>query len=232
VLDRQGQVVLISGANRGIGRAIAERLATDGWKLSLGLRRPDSPIPPLPAELLVQPYDAGDTAAAPRWVAATLARFGRIDAVVANAGIWLPARLADGDPAAVEAMWRVNAMAPLHLVRAAWEPLKASGAGRFLAVASLSGKRATGPNVGYAMSKFALVGLTQQVKRDGWEHGIRATALCPGFVATDMASTATPPRETLTQPEDLAELVATVLRLPNSAAVGELLVNWRMEAGF
>ena len=231
MLERRGHVALISGANRGIGRAIAERLAGEGWRLALGLRRPDSAAP-LPGEVLVQPYDAAAAGGAPAWVAATLARWGRIDAVIANAGIWLPARLADGDPAAVEAMWQVNALAPLQLVQAAWEPLKASGAGRFLAVASLSGKRATGPNVGYAMSKFALVGLTQQVRRDGWEHGIRATALCPGFVATDMAATATAPRAPRTQPEDLAELVATLLRLPNSATVGELMVNWRLEAGF
>jgi len=231
MLERRGQVALISGANRGIGRAIAERLATDGWRLSLGLRRPDT-LAALPGEVLAEAYDAADPAAPGRWVAGTLARYGRIDAVVANAGILRPSAIPSADPAEVEAMWRVNALGPLLLVQAAWEALKAGGAGRFVAIASLSGKRTTGPNVGYAMSKFALVGLANQVKRDGWPHGIRATAICPGYVATDMAAGAQAQPAQMTQPADLAELVATLLRLPNNAALGELLVNWRLEAGF
>ncbi len=231
MLDRRGHVAMISGANRGIGRAIARRLAAEGWCLSLGLRRPEALAAP-EAGALVQRYDAADAGSAADWTAATLARFGRIDAVVANAGILLPGALPGADAAAVEAMWRVNALGPLRLVQAAWEALKAGGSGRFVAIASLSGKRTTGPNVGYAMSKFALVGLANQVKRDGWPFGIRASALCPSYVATDMSAGASASAAEMTQPEDLAVLVATLLALPNSAAVAEVVVNWRLEAGF
>ena len=231
MLDRRGHVALVSGANRGIGRAIAERLAADGWRVSLGVRDP-SAMEKVEADALVAQYDAHDGEAPKRWVAATLERFGRIDAVVANAGILLPSSLPTVDPAAVDSMWRVNALAPLRLVEAAWESLVIAGSGRFVATASLSGKRVTGGNVGYAMSKFALVGLVQQVKRDGWPHGIRATAICPSYVATDMAAGADVAPAEMTQPEDLAALVSTILALPNSAAVTELIANWRFEAGF
>ena len=75
-----------------------------------------------------------------------------------------------------------------------------------------------------------MVALTHQLRRDGWESGIRATAICPSFVRSDMAEgiTSVPP-ETMTQPEDLAELVATILALPNTASVAELTVNWNYE---
>jgi len=79
------------------------------------------------------------------------------------------------------------------------------------------------------MSKFALIALTQAVRRDGWDAGIRATALCPGFVATDMSAYSGVPREQMTQPEDMAVLAETLILLPNTATIGELLVNCRLE---
>jgi NAD(P)-dependent dehydrogenase (short-subunit alcohol dehydrogenase family) len=80
------------------------------------------------------------------------------------------------------------------------------------------------------MTKFALTALTHSVRRLGWEHGIRATAICPSFVATDMtADVQEVDRAAMIPPEDIAELVACVLALPNNAAIAELLVNMRHE---
>ncbi|MEM7315359.1 MAG: SDR family NAD(P)-dependent oxidoreductase, partial [Planctomycetota bacterium] len=86
----------------------------------------------------------------------------------------------------------------------------------------------SGNNVGYAMTKFALVALSHATRRLGWEDGVRCTALCPGFVSTDMtADVETFPQEDMMAPEDLAELVRTVMTLSNSASVAELIVNSR-----
>lgn len=75
----------------------------------------------------------------------------------------------------------------------------ACGAGRIVTIASLSGKRVTNDYAGYAMSKFALVAATHALRREGWEQNIRATAICPSFVATDMsAAMGGPPPETMT----------------------------------
>jgi NAD(P)-dependent dehydrogenase (short-subunit alcohol dehydrogenase family) len=80
------------------------------------------------------------------------------------------------------------------------------------------------------MSKFALVALTQAIRREGWAAGIRATSLCPGFVATDMtAAVTTWPREQMTDPHDLAAMAQLLLLLPNTASISELLVNCRHE---
>jgi NAD(P)-dependent dehydrogenase (short-subunit alcohol dehydrogenase family) len=228
MLDPAGRVVLVSGAARGIGRDVLRRLHGAGWLVSAGVRDPRR-LPDTP-DLLVHRYEAEEDGSAEAWVTATLARFGRLDAVVNAAGINPMARMLDTDETAHDAMWRVNVKGPMRVIRAAWPHLVASGEGRVVNIASLSGKRVANENTGYAMSKFALVALTQEVRRQGWEHGIRASAICPGFVATDMTRQAKWPREQMSRPEDVATLIETVLRLPNTATVGEIRVNCRFEA--
>jgi NAD(P)-dependent dehydrogenase (short-subunit alcohol dehydrogenase family) len=220
---------MVSGASRGIGRAIAERLLARGFLVSAGVRNPGSLAGH--DRLLVQRYDAESETDPGAWVAATLARFGRIDALVNAAGVSTPRTpLDDPDETGLDAMWRVNVKGPLRLIRAALPQLRASGTGRVVNIASLSGKRVANANFGYSMSKFALIALTHTVRREGWDDGIRATALCPGFVATDMtAYVADVPRAKMTDPADLAVLAEMLLLLPNTATVGELLVNWRLE---
>jgi NAD(P)-dependent dehydrogenase (short-subunit alcohol dehydrogenase family) len=225
------RVAMISGASRGIGRAIAERLLEDGWHVSAGVR--DMSSLPERRGLARFGYEATEAASAPRWVAGTVATFGRIDALVCSAGILLPFRASDGDEGALERMLEINVKAPLRLARAAWPHLVATGHGRIAMIASLSGKRVTNDYAGYAMSKFALVAATHALRREGWDKGVRATAICPSFVATDMsASMGGPPPETMTQPADLARLVATVLTLPETASVAELTVACRFEPMF
>jgi NAD(P)-dependent dehydrogenase (short-subunit alcohol dehydrogenase family) len=98
-----------------------------------------------------------------------------------------------------------------------------------LAGGSLAGKR-VGSNVGYAMTKFAVVALTHGIRREGRAAGIRATVVCPGYVATDMTrSDDEIPRHEMSQPADIARLVETVLMLPNNASVSELLVHCQFE---
>jgi len=222
---------MISGASRGIGLAIARELKQAGLALSLGIRTPgDFSDPLVDGDVLVYPYDARDRNGAMPWVRATVARFGRIDVLVNNAGIARHVGLEDGSEDDLDAMFDVNVKAPFRVIRAALPHLKASGSGRVINVASLSGKRVMGLNAGYQMSKHAVVALTHAVRRVGWEHGIRATALCPGYVNTDLVAHVTDvPHEQMTDPADLAKLVATVVALPNTAAVAELLVNCRYE---
>jgi NAD(P)-dependent dehydrogenase (short-subunit alcohol dehydrogenase family) len=225
------RVAMVSGANRGIGLAVARALAAEGWALSLGVRRPEN-IPDLavPAGLLVSPYEAKDEASASDWVRATLARFGRLDGLVANAGVAPFVGLEEGDLSGLDTLLDVNVKGPFRLVRAAFPALKRGGSGRVVIVASLSGKRILGLNAGYQMSKHAMVALAHAVRRAGHDHGIRATALCPGFVATDLTVNAQFPRDEMTAPEDVARLAALVMGLPNSASVAELLVNCRYES--
>lgn len=223
---------MISGASRGIGLAIARELKQAGLALSLGIRTPKSFSDPLAAgsDVLVHRYDAHDRGVAASWVEATIARFGRIDVLVNNAGISRFVSLEEGSEDDLDELLAVNVKAPFRLIRAALPHLKASGSGRVINVASLSGKRVMGVNAGYQMSKHAVVALTHAVRRVGWPHGIRATALCPGYVDTDLiAGKHDLAPDELIQPEDLARMVELLLDLPNSASIAELLVNGRYE---
>lgn len=229
MLDPAGRVAMVSGASRGIGKAIAARLRARGFRISAGVRDTKSVAPA--EDVLVQPYDATRAADAAAWVGATMSRFGRIDALVNAAGISSPrVRLDEPDETSLDGMLLVNVKGPLRLIRAALPHLRAAGEGRVINIASLSGKRVANENFGYAISKFALIALTHALRREGWDSGIRATALCPGFVATDMTAYVTNvPREKMTDPDDLAVLAETLILLPNTATIGELLVNWRLE---
>jgi NADP-dependent 3-hydroxy acid dehydrogenase YdfG len=225
------RVAMISGASRGIGAAIARQLADSGWRLSLGVRSPGRMA--AHAGELIHRFDAMDGTES-AWVAATIARFGRIDAVVNNAGLMIAKSVIDADDDELMALFRVNVQSPLRLVRAAWPHLAASGRGRVVTVASPSGKRVkSAPSSLYALTKFAAVALGHGIRQCGWDLGIRSTVICPGFVATDMARGLTGiPAAAMTQPEDLARIVGLLLDLPNTASVAELAINGQLEESF
>ncbi len=223
---------MLSGANRGIGAAIAERLAADGYRLSLGARRVDALADSAPDigsdRVLLNYHEATDLDSARRWVDATINRFGRVDVLVNCAGIVDRTGLENMDENVLDDMWAVNVKGPLRLTRLALPHLRQSGSGRVINMASLSAKRVKGDAiVGYSMTKYALLALSHAIRQIGWDDGIRVTAVCPGPVATDMMD---PDDETITQPEDVADLVATMIALPNTASVSELLVNCRLDA--
>ena len=116
------RVALISGANRGIGAAIADRLASEGWGLSLGMRKPEAAPDRFKHHHLYY-YDANRPGCEVDWVKGAIARFGRIDAVINNAGIMAPKSVIDIEEADMRAMLDVNVVAPLRLVKAAWPAL-------------------------------------------------------------------------------------------------------------
>ncbi len=229
---------MVSGANRGIGYGIARCLIERGYRVSLGAREVKTldvaAAGAGPERVACFPYDALDLDLAEAWVAGTAQRFGRIDGLVNNAGIAAPAvTIEDDDESNLDRMIAVNVKGPLRLIRLAMPHLIESGSGRVINIASLSGKRVKNANLGYAMTKFALVALTHAVRRHGWDHGVRATAVCPGYVRTDLtAAVESVAPEEMIQPEDLAVLVETALALPNNAVVAEMLVNCRLEDSF
>jgi NAD(P)-dependent dehydrogenase (short-subunit alcohol dehydrogenase family) len=231
--NRHTRVVLVSGATRGIGHATAKELLEHGYALSLGARDPaqlEAAFGPVGPQLAYYRYDALDAGTASAWVESTVAQFGRIDALVNNAGINAPLTLQDDNEEMLDRLWAVNVKAPLRMTRLCLPYLEACGAGRVINLASLSGKRVRNPQVGYTMTKFALMGLTHTVRHVSWDKGVRASALCPGFVRTDLTSHTTKiaPQDMIA-PETIAALVRTLIELPNNAAVAELLVNCRLE---
>ena len=231
MLEPEGRVIMVSGANRGIGLAAAQHLARLGYSLSLGARDPAK----VPAgDWLTHAWEATDAATSQSWVRATLEHFGRLDAVVMNAGVELGGALEDGPEEQFDAMWDVNFKGPLRLVRACLPSLRTAGSGRVVNVVSLGGKRVLRHEIlGYAATKHAALALTHAVRRAGWDDGVRATAICPGMVDTDMTSHITvAPGQFKIAPDTVAASIAYALALPNEAVVAELLINSRFEPAF
>jgi NAD(P)-dependent dehydrogenase (short-subunit alcohol dehydrogenase family) len=237
-LQPDGRVIMISGAARGIGLAIARRLYADGYTLSLGARDPAAATAALgtheAARVMAARFDATDAGTAERWGADTAARFGRIDGLVNNAGILRMIRFDDGDEAALDELWQVNVKAPFRMIRLALPHLRKAGHGRIVNIASTDGKRYrdASSSVGYVMTKHAVVAMSHAAKFAGWDDGVRVTALCPGAVETDLIAglAGVTPGPGRMQPETVAHAVSFVLSLPDTASVAELPMNTRLES--
>jgi len=232
MLTVDNRVIMISGANRGIGLATARCLADLGYRLSLGVRDTSSiNAVDFGADTLVFKWDATLPTDSRDWVAKTKNHFGQIDGVILNAGVVQMVSIEDDNDAAYDLMWQVNFMGPMRLIRSAMPHLRKSGYGRVVNMVSLTGKRVmSGQLLGYAASKFAANALTHAIRHDGWADNVRATSVCPGLVDTDMVDGfAVPDGQFKIDPETIAATVAYALSLPNKAVLAEILLNSRLE---
>ena len=226
------KVAMVSGGGRGLGAAITQKLLDDGWTVSLGLRDL-SQAEAFSGTVSAHAFDANDQRSAKAWVDGTIAAHGQIDALVNNAGILRMVDFDQGDENDLDDLWSVNVKAPFRLIKAALPHLCACGQGRVVNIASTDAKRyRAGTSVGYAMTKHALLAMTQAVRHKAWDQGVRATALCPGAIDTDLIADlpgVTPKADRMT-PQTVAGLVAMLLALPNQASVPELVANTRLES--
>ena len=229
---------MVSGGARGLGAAIVRRALDDGHRVSVGVRKPPAVAEKFPNaapdQLIAHHFDATEPDSAAAWVADTIARFGVLDGIVNNAGILKMVDFTRGEESDLDDLWQVNVKGPFRLIRAALPYLKASGRGRVVNIASTDAKRYrdTAASLGYVMTKHALLAMTHAVRFAGWDDGLRGTAICPGPIDTEMIANVpgvTPKAQRL-QPEDVAEIVSLILKLPNQASIPEIVANTRLES--
>jgi 3-hydroxybutyrate dehydrogenase len=177
----QGRAALVTGAASGIGRAITARLLDAGMDVLAVDRTPDPDGPGIPHEADLTVADANAAA-----VAAALERFGRLDLVVANAGVQHVAPIEEFPVERWQTIVALLLTSPFVLAKHAWLSLRDSGAGRFIAIASVHGLVASPYKAAYVSAKHGVLGLVKTLALEGAEHGITANAVCPGYVRTPL----------------------------------------------
>jgi NAD(P)-dependent dehydrogenase (short-subunit alcohol dehydrogenase family) len=220
------KVALVTGASSGIGAAVVHRLAGDGFAVLAAGRDVERTRAVASGSPAIHAWtgDLTGSAACDRLVDDCVRQLGRLDVLVNNAGIWLPARAEDTSDAAWQETLAVNLSTPFFLARAALPHLRASR-GAIVNVASNWGLHGGPQAVAYCASKGGLVLLTKALAVDHAAEGIRINAVCPGDVATPMLfrdgearglgreailreSAATTRSGRVTTPEEVASLVA------------------------
>lgn len=232
---------LVTGAASGIGLAIAERLVADGWRV-LSIDVDPSAAPPgerFTADLTTR---EGNRAA----VEEALSRFGRLDAVVPNAGFQHVSPVQSFDEDRWDALLALLLTSPFLLAKHAWPALRASGDGRIVVIASVHGLVASPYKAGYVAAKHGVLGLVKTLALEGGPDGIGVSAVCPGYVRTPLVENqiaaqarahgvseervledvmlAVQARKELLEPAEVADAVAWLLGPAGRFATGTPLV--------
>ena len=182
--------VLITGASRGLGLAMARKLAADGFRVVAVARKPSEALDALMAEtngaVVFHPYDLMEVEGLPALVKAIRAEVGPIYALVNNAGIGTAGLLVALSPAKIEALVRLNTLSPILLTRAAARSMLAEGAGRIINVSSIIATTGFNALSVYGATKASLIGFTRSLARELGPAGVTVNAIAPGFIETEM----------------------------------------------
>ena len=225
-----GRVAIVTGASRGIGRAVLEALLRRGMTVHFCSLSPDGVAARLRALRRIHPedqvfgraFDVGEQAEVDAFVAQVVERHGRVDCLVNNAGIGYFAPVDELEGEDWRRLMRTNLDGPFYFTRAVAPVMRRRGGGLIVNVASLAGRHAMAGGAAYNASKFGLVGFSDACMLDLRGDGVRVAALLPGSVETDFGSGAGAGSAWKLQPDDVAQAVVSLLEFPSRALPSRL----------
>jgi len=236
--DLKGQVAWVTGAGTGIGEAAARALAAAGMKLVLSGRRESElnrvaqHIRQAGGEARIAPLDVTDAPAVEAVVQSIVNQEGRIDVAINSAGLNIPKRNWNQlSREGWDQVIRIDLDGAFYCCHAVLPVMRRQQGGLIVNVSSMAGKRVspmTGP--AYSAAKFGLNAMTDSINVENCIHGIRATAVCPGEVATPILEKRPVPvsqedRARMLQPDDLGELMLFLARMPKHVCINEILIT-------
>jgi NADP-dependent 3-hydroxy acid dehydrogenase YdfG len=225
-----GRVAIVTGAGRGIGRAIAEAYAAEGASIVLAARtaadleRVAKDVERSGVRALVVPTDVTDDGAVERLVARTVDRLGGVDLLVTAAGVAAFGPVAEQAPRDWDAMLAVNLRAVMVSCRAVLPAMRARGRGSIINVASVAASRPIPGAAAYTATKAGVVGFSRVLAEELRTAGVRVGVLIPGAVDTPLwdAIPGGPDRARMLRPDDVARAAVLMATLPPGATLEEL----------
>jgi 3-oxoacyl-[acyl-carrier protein] reductase len=221
----------VTGGSSGIGLAVARALLDRGHPVSIcgrdaaKLDRAAAELAAAEGMLFAAVADVSRREDAERWIRDAAERLGPPAVLVLNAGIAHYGDIASTTDDEWNETLAVNLTGPFLVVRAALPLMRRAGGGYVVSISSLAGKRGMPNTAAYSASKFGLAGLTESLLRREAPNAIRATTICPGFVATPMVAGASTPVEEMAQPEDIAKTIVWLLELSPHVVIREVVVE-------
>ncbi len=238
--DLREKVAVITGASSGLGEAIAVSLAGRGSRVVLAARRGDrldalaARLAQSGTEALFVPGDVRDESFVQRVMERTLDRWGRLDILIANAGLGYRAPIAEGDVARWKELLDINVFGLLLTLRYGVPPMLARGGGDVIVMSSVAARVFQAGNGVYSATKVAVNAIAEALRQEVTRRGVRVTSIEPGVVHTafqDVAGYAPELRRRLVEeqqplaPADIAAAVLYVLEQPPHVSINELLIR-------
>ena len=223
--------IVITGATKGIGRAIAEKFASEGWDLALCARTEkdlaelNSKLQTANNKLLLSKCDVSKKEEVKAFAEKVNSEFGAADVIINNAGIFIPGQVINEDEGTLEKLIETNLYSAYHLSRMLLPKMIVKKAGHIFNLCSVASIQAY-PNGGsYSISKFALLGLSKALREELKEHHIKVTALIAGATYTDSWKGSDLPKSRFMKPEDVAKSVWDIYNLSENTVVEEILLR-------
>lgn len=217
-------VAIVTGASRGIGKAVAEALAHDGYRLALASRSTAAAPGP---DVLTFAFDISDEAGIRQMTGEVMKRFGRVDVLFNNAGIFA-AGTSDMPIGEFDRVIDTNVRGAFLAAQAVAPIMMEQKSGYIINLSSRAGKIGFAANGVYCASKFAVGGFSESLFRKLAPYGVRVTALCPSYVNTDLARFATHlADEEKLSTDDIVQTVRYLLSLRGAVSVREIMLECR-----
>jgi len=231
--DLKGKTALVTGASRGIGYAIAARLAQNGVNIAVSSSSESTSMEAAKklsgygTEVLACPADLMDVKAPAELIKKVVEHFGKLDILINNAGIVIPKPLAETSAEEWDKQMAINARAPFLLCREAIPYLKKSDHASIINISSVVGYKGYVNQAAYTASKHALMGMTKVLAQEVYDDGIRVHVIAPGGVRTEMISLARPDLAEVAMPTpgDIADVVIFLLKYRGNAVIDEINIR-------
>jgi 3-oxoacyl-[acyl-carrier protein] reductase len=234
------QVALITGGSSGIGFAVARMALSEGMRVAISARNKEKlsrALAELKKEaqseerLMALPADVSVASQVEGMVRETVQKWNRIDLLVNNAGIGQWAPIDEMTEEEWDRVQAVNLKGAFLCTKTVLPVMKRQRSGYIVNISSLAGKEGMAGVAAYSASKFGMIGLTESLLEEAIEHQIRATAICPGYVATPMVAGASVPPEEMIPPSDIGKIIIGLLHLAPVTVIKEIVVQRRGAIG-